>query len=209
MKLYKATQSPPKPAAQALAALLARLSEIRNDLNADQAEIRRIDQHSAWRPEIHESVAKLGREGRELLNGAVEGLLPPLQNTATEQIKILRHRVDVAGAALEQGEKVVLKLQAEAAEERYRLRADDVKAAMADIVDAVLALEEAFQRRDALLKEIKPLASRIPAAGWTLLGRIGRSESMAYRFMQMAAASGWISEEKFNAAVKQSSKAMS
>lgn len=204
MKLISKIKLAPTPAADALAGLLARLGAIRKDLNADETELRRLDQHSTWRPAIMEAEAKLSREARELLNGAAAGLLPPLHNTATEQIRILKHKIAVAGAALNEGEKVVEKLQLEAAEERYRLGANDLKAAMVGIVDAVLGLEQALQRRDALLKEIKPAAHRIPAPGWMLLGRIGRSESMAYRFTQMAAAAGWISEEKFNAAVKQS-----
>jgi hypothetical protein len=189
------------PAADALAALLAKIAEITGRRNACQAELRRLDIAGHFIPEV---TAKLRREARELLNGAVDGLLPPPQPTAGEQIRVLRHDIEVANAALEETEKLVGRLQSEAALERMRLRAGDIRATMGGIADAVLALESALQRRDALLKELKPSPDFIPGAGWAFLGRIGRSESQSYRFLQAAVAAGWLSEEKFTAAVKQS-----
>jgi hypothetical protein len=80
---------------------------------------------------------------------------------------------------------------------------------MAGISAAVVGLELALQKRDALLKEIKPPVDLIPGAGWVFLGRIGRSESQAYRFLQAAAAAGWITNDRFRAEVDASRKTLS
>jgi hypothetical protein len=209
LMMMKRKQDPQKsPIGDALAALSAQMSEIRRNLNADEVELKKLDQPGVWRSGESTENSRIARAARELLNGSVAGLLPPAPLGTEDRKQALRLKVKVANKALEEGEKLVVRLQEEAAEERYKLRAHEVKAAMTDIVDAVLALEQAFQRRDALIKEIKPEAHRIPAAGWALLGRIGRSESMAYRFAQMTVTTGWLSEERFNAAVNQSRKAM-
>ena len=205
MKLLK-PQKTPTSAADALKALLARSAEISRERDEKQATLRRLDVPGRF--VAHEHTAKLSREARELLNGSVEGLLPPPQPNATEQIRVLRREIEVAGKALDEADRLVERLQREAAMERLNLRADDVKAAMAAIVDAILGLEVALQKRDALLKEIRPDPNFIPGAGWPLLGRVGRSERMAYRFVDSAAKAGWITEDKFRAAVLQSRKAM-
>jgi len=101
---------------------------------------------------ISEHTAKLGREARELLNGSVEGLLPPAQPSAAEQIRLLNHKIAVSNDALDMGDRLVECLQREAAHEQLQLRADDVKAVMAAIAEVILELEKALQRRDALLK---------------------------------------------------------
>lgn len=196
------------PAADALSAIISRLAEIRSSREADVAELRRLDQPGRFLPQSNEEQSKLKIAARQLLNGAAEKFLPSPPPGVSLQIRELKRKIEVADAAIAEGGDLVEKLKNDAAVERYRLRADEVRASMVAIVDAVVALEMAFQRRDALLKEIKPPASLIPGAGWALLGRLGRSESMSYRFLQSAAAAGWITEQQFTAAVEQSRKAL-
>jgi hypothetical protein len=203
MKLRSRADPEPKPAADALAALLAKTAEITGRRAALHAELRRLDDVGRFFIS-EEPQAKVRREGRELLNGAADGLLPAADLPVGDRIRVLRHDLDVADAALEDAGKLVNRLQREAAHERLRLRADDVRRVMAGICDTVLSLELALQRRDALMSELQPTPESTPGAGWVFLGRVGRSESQAYRFLQAAVVAGWLPEEKLNAAIKQS-----
>ena len=202
-------QTPPTPTVTEaqLAGLLAQLSKIKADRDVAHAELVRIDKLNRGRAPGQIETSERTKAARELLNGAVADLLPPLAANA-DPIATLRERVATFDEALEEGSRHVARLRYQAGIERFQGRADDVRTCMAGIVDAVVGLERALQRRDALLKEIKPPAELLPGAGWVFLGRIGRSESQAYRFMQAAVAAGWIPNEKLRAEIEASRKAM-
>jgi len=205
--MMKRKQPDSQPATEALAALSARLGEIRRQCNADQAELARLEKTGVFSPSQSDA-RKIALAARELLNGAAASLLQPLANDATEQIQALRHNILVATAALEEGERLAARLQRDAAQERFTANADEIRKVFEDITDAVVALEHAQQRRDALLKQIKLPADMVPN-GWPLLGRLGRSESSAYRMLQALATSGWFPIDKFQAEVERSRRAMS
>lgn len=203
MKMKQTPQQ--KPAQEALQALIKRMGEIKAEREADHTLLVKLDVPGRT---LREHTDKLSQDARSLLNGAVEGLLPPVQPDVSDQIRVLKRKIDVAAKALEEGDRLVQRLTLEAAAERLRLRADDITAAMGGIAEAVMALESALQKRDALVKEIKPAPNTFPGMGWVFLGRVGRSESQSYQFLQAAANAGWISQERFKAAVKKSREAL-
>jgi hypothetical protein len=198
--------SEPKPAADALAALNARLGEIHRQCEADKAELVRLEKLGIFSPS-HLDAIKVSRAARELLNGAADGLLPPVSNDYTGQIHVLRHNIRVATQALEEGNRLIPGLQRKVAAERFNAHAAEIRAAFDGIVDAIISLEHAQQRRDALLRDLKLPADMVPS-GWPLLGRLGRSESTAYRTLQAWSLGGWVSAEKFEAEVARSRKAL-
>jgi hypothetical protein len=207
--MRKTPTPPATTAAQAqLAALTARLREIKTSRDADNAELVRRDKSSGGVSPAHTEATRRTRAARELLNGAAVDLLPPLPDEAGS-IEVLKEKIRTADAALEEGGRLIAQLQYQAGVERFRARADDVRACMAGISAAVVGLELALQKRDALLKEIKPPVDLIPGAGWVFLGRVGRSESQAYRFLQAAASAGWITNDRFRAEVDASRKTLS
>jgi hypothetical protein len=87
--------------------------------------------------------------------------------------------------------------------ERFARRGHEWTAANRAICEALLALERALHARDRLSNELKPPGSNtLPLEGHPLLGRLGRSESTIYRFLQSAVTAGVLTAAEFEKEVK-------
>jgi hypothetical protein len=183
--------------------LLERTRVIRTNLGDLQAEHRKLDTGDMFRGRS-DAGAKVANAARELLNGAAIDLLPAIVESDEQRRTALEFKIAAANRALDEADRLAGNLEGQIAREKLRVYGDDIKALLAEGVDAVIALERFLQKKDAFFKKLKLPFNSVPLLGWPLLGRLGRSESAAYRYLQVNVAVGGISQERFDAEVNAS-----
>jgi hypothetical protein len=186
---------------QQRADLLERARVVRSGLSELQAEHRKFGGSG---PRQSEAAAKVANAARELLNGAALDLLPSIVESDAQRKTALEFKIAASTRALDEADRLVGNLNAQIANEQLRVYGPDIKALLAKGADLVVALERWQQEKDAFFKKLNLPYTMVPLLGWPLLGRIGRSESTAYRYLQANIPLGVISQERFDAEVKAS-----
>jgi hypothetical protein len=186
---------------QQRAELVDRTRVVRSGLSELQTEHRKLDGSG---PRQSEAAAKVANAARELLNGAALDLLPSIVESDAQRKSALEFKIAASTRALDEADRLVGNLNSQIGSEKLRVYGDEIKALFAEGVDAVIALEKFQQKKDAFFKKLNLPYQMVPLLGWPLLGRVGRSESTAYRYLQVNIPLGVISQERFDAEVRAS-----
>jgi len=206
MKQMSRTAPEPIPQPGSLAALLARMHELRERRHQDVAEIIVLEANGTLAQESESPKSKERDEALKLLNGSAAPFLEMLStNEPGEKLQRLRRDVILIDTALVLAGRAAERLRLQEGMERLEARKDDLKAVMREVALAVIHLDHALGARDALLNEIR-MGTPLAAEGWSLGGRLRNTASQSYRFLETAARENWITEAEFTREIKNAQK---
>lgn len=182
--------------------LKARVSSLRAEHISITAEILTLERAGVSPPDpTMEPTAK--EAGVALLSGSDPETIAPVVEGPSARLAALHRRRNAITEALKLAEDREQIIRAEEFSNRLAAHKPEWDAVCRKVLLALLAVEEALQAQDTVRRKIRPLVILPFNDPAPALGRLKDRNTQLYRAAQLAANQGLITEQEFQAALRQ------